>query len=103
MNRIILLAKTYRDPACWWPNVTWRFPRTISEGNPVFVVGAPRSGTTLLQRMLSVHPDLFSIEAETGLFSMQNIFDPARRHFDLPFEQAEQSLLVFTLCVGCAS
>ena len=35
----------------------------------VFVVGAPRSGTTWLQRMLSVHPDVVDLPSETHLFS----------------------------------
>ena len=36
----------------------------------VFVVGAPRSGTTWLQRMLSVHPDVIVLPSETHLFSV---------------------------------
>lgn len=39
-------------------------------GRLVLVVGAPRSGTTWLQRMLSVHPDVVSIPSETHLFSL---------------------------------
>jgi hypothetical protein len=35
----------------------------------VFVVGAPRSGTTWLQRALSVHPDVLVLPSETHLFS----------------------------------
>lgn len=27
--------------------------------NPIFIVGAPRSGTTLLQYMLRSHPDIY--------------------------------------------
>ncbi|MCU1602157.1 MAG: sulfotransferase family protein, partial [Frankiales bacterium] len=40
------------------------------DGRLVLVVGAPRSGTTWLQRMLSVHPDVVSIPSETHLFSL---------------------------------
>ncbi|MES2939811.1 MAG: sulfotransferase [Pseudomonadota bacterium] len=58
----------------------------------VFVLGAPRSGTTLLQRVLSVHGSLFSLHGETGLFSYQNIFDPRRAHFELPPEQRRRML-----------
>lgn len=50
----------------------------------VFVVGAPRSGTTLVQRMLAVHSEFFSIEGETALFTHQNVFDLERNHFHLP-------------------
>lgn len=35
----------------------------------VFVVGAPRSGTTWLQRVLSTHPDVLVLPSETHLFS----------------------------------
>lgn len=35
---------------------------------PIFVVGAPRSGTTLLQAALASHPDCFSLP-ETNFFS----------------------------------
>ncbi len=57
------------------------------------MVGAPRSGTTLLQRVLSLHPDLFSIEGETGLFTKQNIFAPERQHFGLPTDVIQQLFL----------
>ena len=30
----------------------------------MFVVGAPRSGTTWLQRMLSVHPDVVALKSQ---------------------------------------
>lgn len=41
----------------------------------------------LLQRILTVHPDFFSIESETGLFSSQEIF--SRRHFDLDQQHSD--------------
>lgn len=44
-------------------------------------MGAPRSGTSLLQGVLAAHDHLFSIPGETGLFSHQNIF--TRRHLGL--------------------
>jgi hypothetical protein len=36
--------------------------------NPVFVVGAPRSGTTLLRSMIDAHPSICCPTWETGLF-----------------------------------
>lgn len=38
-------------------------------GRLVFVVGAPRSGTQWLQRILAAHPDVFALPSETHLFS----------------------------------
>lgn len=73
-------------------NVTWRFPSTISDSEPIFIVGSPRSGTTLLQRIISNHSRLFSIQAETGLFTYQNIFNAKRRHFGLPQQEIEELL-----------
>lgn len=40
---------------------------------PVFVVGAPRSGTTWVQSLISSHPDFYTIP-ETKLF--QNVLEP---------------------------
>ncbi len=40
---------------------------TIKEGQTIFVVGVPRSGTTLLQAILTTHPSIISIP-ETHVF-----------------------------------
>lgn len=67
------------DPRNWIRNVAWRFPRAHSDSRIIFVVGAPRSGTTLVQRILAVHPRCFTIPGETALFSARNLFvQPAR-------------------------
>ncbi len=66
-------------------NARWRLNCSISQEPIVFVLGAPRSGTTLLQRVLTLHDQLFSIQGETGLFSRQNIF--ARKHFHLSWDE----------------
>ena len=48
--------------------------------NPyVFIVGCPRSGTTLLQRMIDVHPEIAitpSMHWITGYFRKQGIRRP---------------------------
>jgi hypothetical protein len=81
---LLSLTKSYlEDPVHWPLNISWRIPRTISELDIVFVIGAPLSGTTLLQRILASHSLFFSIEGETGLFSYQNIFASKRKHFGL--------------------
>lgn len=85
MNRFLSILRSYmRDPHLA-RNLTWRMPRTIGRSRIVFVVGSPRSGTTLLQSVLAAHSELFSIPGETGLFSNQNIF--GRRHFGLSWEE----------------
>lgn len=41
---------------------------------PVFLMGFPRSGTTLLDRMLGAHPKLLSIEEQETLIDLQRDF-----------------------------
>jgi hypothetical protein len=82
-----VLSSHLRTPHLILRNIKWRMPRTISDQQVVFVVGAPRSGTTLLQRVLASHSALFSIEGETGIFSARNYF--TRTHFRLSAEDTQ--------------
>ena len=50
------------------PLTQWNETNISGENTPVFLVGFPRSGTTLLDRMLSAHPDIEVLE-EKSLFS----------------------------------
>ncbi|MDP7030410.1 MAG: sulfotransferase [Phycisphaerales bacterium] len=79
-----VVSSHLRTPHLIVRNIRWRMPRTVSDRRLIFVVGAPRSGTTLLQRVLASHSKLFSIQGETGIFSARNIF--ARDHFKLSKE-----------------
>ena len=88
-GRIAQLVRSYDNPRLYIKNIVYRLPSTVSDLDIIFVVGAPRSGTTLLQSLLAAHSKLFSIEAETAMFSYQNIFDPKRRHFGLSPHQLE--------------
>ena len=40
--------------------------------SPVFIVGSPRSGTTLMRSLLDSHPDIFCPPCETFLFNTLN-------------------------------
>lgn len=50
------------------PLAAWNEPATHDTGGIAFLVGFPRSGTTLLDRMLGAHPDIEVLE-EKSLFS----------------------------------
>jgi hypothetical protein len=89
-GQLVDLLKGYNDPRDWIRNIRWRLASTVSDIDLVFVVGAPRSGTTLLQRMLLVHSRFYGIPGETGIFSKANLFDLGRRHFGLPDEQVKR-------------
>ena len=50
------------------PVAAWNEPATRDTGGIAFLVGFPRSGTTLLDRMLGAHPDIEVLE-EKSLFA----------------------------------
>lgn len=75
------------SPLEWWKNIAWRYRCAESDIEVLFVLGCPRSGTTLVQRILTVHDDYFSIEGETGLFTRRSIF--GRRHLGLDEHETE--------------
>lgn len=91
LSRFLSILRSYaRNPRHLPRNLTWRMPRTVSGSRTIFVLGSPRSGTTLLQGVLGAHSQLFSIPGETGLFSLQNIF--ARRHLGLSWRENQDLL-----------
>ena len=57
---------------------------------PVFLVGCPRSGTTLLQRMLDAHPEV-AVAPET--FFIRNLWR-RRKEFDPDWERGGRARLV---------
>lgn len=59
-------------------NILWRRPRTVSQEDHVFIVAAPRSGTTLIQAILNAHPQTLGFDYETSIFTSQNIFNKSR-------------------------
>lgn len=48
---------------------------------PLIILGSPRSGTTVLQRCLSVHPDLWHLPAESHRI-LEGPFHPARSGYE---------------------
>ncbi|MBV8144984.1 MAG: tetratricopeptide repeat protein, partial [Gammaproteobacteria bacterium] len=45
----------------------WESAETVTEDSPIFIVGFPRSGTTLLEQMLDAHPLLQSMDEQPFL------------------------------------
>ena len=71
------------NPWGWYLNWHWRARARTSELPVTFVVGAPRSGTTLIQKVIESHSRYFAHDDETAMFTKQNIFRLNRRHFGL--------------------
>lgn len=63
-----------------WQPVPDRGPS--AEASPVFVVGFPRSGTTLLEQMLDAHPALASMDEQTFV---QDAIDDMEREYGLAY------------------
>ena len=47
---------------------------------PIIILGAPRSGTTILHRCLALHPDLWHLPGESH-FILEGPFHPSRRGY----------------------
>ncbi|NEZ59941.1 sulfotransferase family protein [Adonisia turfae] len=56
-------------------NIKWRYGASISNSSHVFVVGAPRSGTTLMFTIIGAHPSFASIDCETFFFVPRDNFN----------------------------
>lgn len=65
------------------PNVWCRCPLYRSQKRHIFVLGGPRSGTTLLKTILCAHPNLAGTDYEsTGVFFYRDIFHYADPEID---------------------
>jgi hypothetical protein len=78
-----------RNPQDLVKNVTWRWAPSRSSEQHIFVVGAPRCGTTLLQVLLGNHSACCTWEGETKTFTWQNIFTSQRDIFGLKASRVE--------------
>ncbi len=59
----------------------WESAGTASEGSPIFIVGFPRSGTTLLEQVLDAHPLLQSMDEQPFLLrSVARVTDRGIRY-----------------------
>lgn len=91
MSRLKSLLKSYASqPQYWYKNFTLRRLRAHSDLNILFIVGAPRSGTTLLHSLVATHTDFFTVPYETALFTWQNLFD--RKRMGMTKEETISSL-----------
>lgn len=72
-------------------NIRYRMPKAPSDKKHIFIVGVPRSGTTLLKTVLVAHPLLAGSDYEsTGIFGFRDIFQ--YRMGELPREQIQDLL-----------
>ena len=62
----------------------WDGAGNASETNPIFIVGFPRSGTTLLEQMLDAHPQLQSMDEQP--FILRSVAQVTDRGFSYPRE-----------------
>ena len=76
-----------------------------SRESPVFVVGFPRSGTTLLEQMLDAHPDFRSMDERAFIHELTERMERAGQHYpddlaSLTQAEADQLRAVYFRMVG---
>jgi len=67
--------------------LAFRWRSAPSKEAHIFVVGAPRSGTTLIEKVVAAHSQICSLEVETGLFTYRNLFEESVPVPELSFEE----------------
>ncbi len=80
---------------CWKP-----LPSSPAGSQPVFVVGFPRSGTTLLEQMLDAHPGFRSMDERAFIHDLIEAMEMAGQHYpgdlaNLTASEADQLRAVY--------
>lgn len=73
-QRLRVVTAYIRNPTHLLRKLLWWLHAGESQARHVFVLGAPRSGTTLLENIIAAHPDNVSLRRETAFFTKANIF-----------------------------
>lgn len=79
------IKKLLRGPALLVNNFKFWWNDDISKEQHIFVVGPPRSGTTLIKNVLRAHDEICSVDGETYFFFRRNY--AAFRHDSVSDEQ----------------
>ena len=66
----------------------------FASGEPIFVCGMPRTGTTLVERILSSHPDVASAGELSNFFQLFKKFSPSRSNAILDEQTLSSGALV---------
>lgn len=86
----------------------WRPAPPAVQASPVFIVGFPRSGTTLLEQMLDAHPDYQSMDEQPFIHELSVRMTAAGQPYpealgDMTAEDIQQLRAVYwSLVGGCA-
>jgi hypothetical protein len=62
------VQEALRSPSLVWRNARFLWHDEISSERHIFVMGPPRSGTTLVKRVIESHSDVCGVEGETWFF-----------------------------------
>lgn len=66
-------------------SIYWKYKSKVSHNQHIFIVGAPRSGTTLIQNIMANHPEISAVDAENAFFDYHNIFQ--RKYAELNMKE----------------